>query len=387
MPSAIGPVLTRRMAPPRPTARAATRWPTSRRGPSAWMRCCCTHAAAVHAEGRRVSARPATQVSWPRASVTARGMKASVPKKAKVRRPRMATAAGSPGANRSVPGGHEADEGPGGEREAGGERARPPATAVDAVVPRAPARRRRRGPRPAAPGSGRRRRPSGGVGRSSASRRAGRVITPPGRRAGGSPRRRTARRGRARGRWPTAGPIEAGDDPGGREHGEHPGPQRGRVGAADRRVGDGRDGAGADALHHACRDEHGHARRRAGDGEADGEEREPEDERPGGAEPVGALPGHHGADERAEEEAAEHPAVEAEAAEVVAHLRHDRRDGQRLERHQRDGEHQPDREPPPFGEKRTQETPHTRRPGLMVGSVVAGRGPRPAWPPGLSARR
>ena len=184
----------------------------------------------------------------------------------------------------------------------------------------------------------------------------------------------------------TVGPDEAGDHPGAREHGEDPGPQRRRVGAADRRVGDGGDRAGADALQHAGRDEHRHRRRGPGDGDADAEQHEPEHERRGGAAPVGALAGEHGADERAEEEAAEHPAVEGEVAEVVLDLRHHRRDGERLEGHQRDGEDQPDRQPPPLGAKTESDGTTT---SVVVGpgrATPSGRAPVGRGPGGLALR-
>ena len=83
---------------------------------------------------------------------------------------------------------------------------------------------------------------------------------------------------------------EAGDHPGGREHREHPGPDGGRVGAADGGVGDGGDGAGADALEHPSGDEHAHRRGQPAEAEAGREEHQADEERERGA-PLGRRPG------------------------------------------------------------------------------------------------
>jgi hypothetical protein len=138
----------------------------------------------------------------------------------------------------------------------------------------------------------------------------------------GAPRQRLLD-GRGGGR-----PDEPGDDPGGREHGEDAGTQRRRVAATDARIGDRRDGTGAEALHDAGGDEHRHGGRGASDGEADGEEAQTGDERGRCAPTVGGPPGEHRADHRAEEEPREDPAVELDAAEVVGDDRHHRRDGE-----------------------------------------------------------
>ncbi len=74
------------------------------------------------------------------------------------------------------------------------------------------------------------------------------------------------------------------------------------------------------------------------------------------------------ADQRAEEERREDPAVQLEAAELVGDDRHDRRDGQRLEADERDGQDQPERQCAPVG------TPQAV--GLVL---VAGRCIRTGW--------
>ena len=109
------------------------------------------------------------------------------------------------------------------------------------------------------------------------------------------------------------------------------------------------DHAGAHALQHPADDEHGHRRRGAADDEPDGEQGQAGGERQTGAPPVGSPAGEDDADQAAEEEPAEDPAVQAEAAEVVGHHRHHRGDGERLERHQGDRQHEGGGEPPTTG--------------------------------------
>ena len=62
-----------------------------------------------------------------------------------------------------------------------------------------------------------------------------------------------------------------------------------------------------------------------------------------------ALPSGDDAEQAAEEEPAEHPAVEPEPTQVVGDDGHHRRDGQRLEGDERDGEDEPEGEPPTLG--------------------------------------
>src|SRR5438876_366871 len=85
-------------------------------------------------------------------------------------------------------------------------------------------------------------------------------------------------------------------------------------------------------------DEDEHRRRQPAEQEARGEQQEADGEAGRGAQPVGRLPGDDDADHGAEEEGAEHPPVEADAPEVVLDARQDRRDGQRFERDERDGQ-------------------------------------------------
>ena len=81
---------------------------------------------------------------------------------------------------------------------------------------------------------------------------------------------------------------------------------------------------------------------RAADHQAGGEQ--PEADRVGQdqAPRVRQLAGDDDAEEAGQEEAAEDPAVQTEPAEVVLDVGHDRRHRHRLERHERDREHQPD---------------------------------------------
>ena len=273
----------------------------------------------------------------------------------------MATAAGQPGRGGSVPSGTSRTN-----------------------APPARGRRRRRGPRPAttwwapsppstsaAPATSTTalRRRSSGRGRRPAARRRPRRRPPATvgqhRQRHGRGQRHERQQGEehhapGRGVLDGAGRGRAdqpGDDPGAGEHREHPGPQVRRVRPGDGGVGDGGDHAGAEALQHPAGHEHGHRRRRPADDQPDGEQRQPGGERQAGAPPVGGPAGEHDAEQAAEEEPAEHPAVQAEAAEVVGHHRHHRGDGERLERHQRDRQHQGGGEPPP-----------TRRPDAVLGA-------------------
>ncbi len=91
--------------PAMPTASTANPRRTIHRGPRRSTTRCWIQAPAVHASVPAVRASPATQVGWSRASVTASDTKASVPKKAKVRIPRVPTAAGRPGWRVRVPSG------------------------------------------------------------------------------------------------------------------------------------------------------------------------------------------------------------------------------------------------------------------------------------------
>ncbi len=74
------------------------------------------------------------------------------------------------------------------------------------------------------------------------------------------------------------------------------------------------------------------------DQEADGEQSEARGERDREAAPVDRAADHDDPDERAEEERREDPAVELEPAELVRDDGHDRRDRQRLEADQGDGQ-------------------------------------------------
>ena len=257
-------------APTAPTATRAQPMETRRRGPSRWMRCCWIHAAAVQPTTPAVRANPATQLGSPRPSVTARGTKASVPKKAKVRTPRTATAAGRPGAARAVPGGTS-------RRNAQAAMGKPAATRTTRSSGRSGGETADDEPRTngedqgvARAGVALGRREQAGIGAGAAEGRQ--------RHDGGDDDEREdgeehgpPREGVLDGGGGD-GSDEAGHDPGRREDGEDAGSQRGRIVLAHARVGDRRDGAGAEALDDPGGHEHDHRRRRAAQGEADGEQ-------------------------------------------------------------------------------------------------------------------
>ena len=99
----------------------------------------------------------------------------------------------------------------------------------------------------------------------------------------GSSPRNTSRQWRVSATTPAMlGPMTPGQDPGGRERGEHPRPQPLRQRPPDRDVGDRRDRAGAEALDDAGGDEDRHRRARARrSARPEREQAEAEQERPG----------------------------------------------------------------------------------------------------------
>ena len=137
---------------------------------------------------------------------------------------------------------------------------------------------------------------------------------------------------------------EAGHDPRAGQHRQHPRTQGLGEAAADAGIGDGRHGTGAQSLHGASHHEHLHRPCLTGDEQADDEQRQPGQIRWSRAPFVGRLPGHDDADQARQHEGAEHPAVEADPAQLARQHRHGRRHSQRLRRHERDGEDEPERQ-------------------------------------------
>ena len=145
---------------------------------------------------------------------------------------------------------------------------------------------------------------------------------------------------------------DTGQDPGGRQRGEHARPERFGQRPPDRHVRDRLDRAGAQALDEAGADQHRHRRREATDEQADREQAEPGRERDRQPTAVDRAADDDDADQRAEEERREDPAVQlqpAQPAELVGDDRHDGRDRQRLEADQRDGQDEADGQGAPIG--------------------------------------
>ena len=138
---------------------------------------------------------------------------------------------------------------------------------------------------------------------------------------------------------------DTGQDPGGRQRGEHARPERLGQRPSDRHVGDRLDRAGAQALDEPGTHQHRHRRCEATDEQADREQAEPGRERDRQSTPVDRTADDDDADQRAEEERREHPAVQlepAKPAELVGDDRHDGRDRERFEADQRDGQDEAD---------------------------------------------
>jgi hypothetical protein len=154
-------------------------------------------------------------------------------------------------------------------------------------------------------------------------------------------------------------PEDPGQDPGRRERGEHPRPEAFGQAPADRHVGDRRDRAGTEALDEPGHDEDFHAGRQSADQETDREQAEARRERPPEAATIDEPADHDDADQRPEEERGEDPAVELHPAELAGDDRHHRRDREGLERDQRDGQDQPERE-----------RPAARRPEPVIGTGI-----------------
>ena len=87
-----------------------------------------------------------------------------------------------------------------------------------------------------------------------------------------------------------------------------------------------------------------HCMRRSRSKQTDAEHRDTERERPRRPMLVGASTCEHRAEQCAEHVRREHPAVEPETMQLVGDVRQSRRNGERLETDQCDGEHETDRE-------------------------------------------
>ena len=128
---------------------------------------------------------------------------------------------------------------------------------------------------------------------------------------------------------------DAGHDPGRREDREHARPESVRIRTADDDVRDGGYGAGPKPLDGTCPDEDRHRRCEPSDQQADREQPETGAEGDRGAEAIGELTGDDDPDEVRQKERAEDPSVEGDAAEIRDDERHDRRDREGFERHER----------------------------------------------------
>ena len=310
------------------------RWVGQRVAPRAW-----THEPAVHEIVAAVSANPASVAESPRQPTSVSATNASTAKKAQVRIPRRRIAAGSTGRAVSVPDGVS-------RRNAKSPMTRPVALNATVGMSSPVVSPTVSSPDPSATtsASGSRRRraaaSAGSVptGASATAWSAPRVNAPASRDERQQPEEDVAPAERLADRAGDRRADDAGEDPGGRERREHPRPERIGEGPPDRDIGDRLDRAGTETLEEARGDEDRHRWREAAAEQADREEPETGRERERQPAPVDRPADDDDPDERAEEERGEDPAVELEAAELARDDRHDRRDRQRLEPDERDGQ-------------------------------------------------
>ena len=119
-----------------------------------------------------------------------------------------------------------------------------------------------------------------------------------------------------------------------------------RVDAGHEDVEGGARHPGPETLHDPCGDEDPHRRREPGNDEPGGEEGQAEEQGRTGTSTVGEVAGPDDADEAGRERRGEGHGVEGGAVELTGDRRHDRRQGQGLERVQGDeGEHADGRGP------------------------------------------
>jgi hypothetical protein len=115
----------------------------------------------------------------------------------------------------------------------------------------------------------------------------------------------------------------AGQDPGGRERGEHPWPERFGERPPDGDVGDRLDRARTEPLQEPGTDQDRHRRRQAADQQPDREQAEADREGDGEPATIDRATDDDDADQRTEEERREDPTVELEVAELLGDDRHD----------------------------------------------------------------
>ena len=236
------------------------RWVGQRVAPRAWI-----HAPAVQAMVAAVSAMPGLRRRHARASSTrVRATKASTPKNVQVRMPRSRTAAGRTGRATRVPGGVS-------RRSAKMPSARPATLRTTVGIEQAGRQPDRQQARPEGDRDGQRQPAAPGCGARRVGRRAAASAiacrAPERQGAGQRDQRQQAEEDVAPADRVADGPGDgradhAGQDPGRRERGEHPRPQRLGERPADGDVGDRLDRARAEALEEPGADQDRHRRRR-----------------------------------------------------------------------------------------------------------------------------
>ena len=126
-------------------------------------------------------------------------------------------------------------------------------------------------------------------------------------------------------------PDQPGDHPRAGDDGDHARLHREVVAAGDDHVGDGRDRAGAQALHHPSGHDPAHVRRESGDQQPGAEEQDARRERRQRTAAICQAARHRDAHQVGQPEAGERPAVKGQAAELVERRRQDGRHRQALE--------------------------------------------------------
>ena len=172
-------------------------------------------------------------------------------------------------------------------------------------------------------------------------------------------------------------PDDPGHDPRRAEHREHPRLEVLGQDAADRHVRRRPDRPATEPLDEPREDEDQHRRREAADEQPGAEQHEARGERPVERHPVQRAAGEHDAQQVAQEERRVDPAVELAVAELVGDDRHDRADGQRLERDEGDRRDQADRQPAQLGGEQV------GGPGRACRVHVGCGGHRPMMPEGF----